>query len=296
MRAKSRKTSRCSSNPKSVPDIQFFAMRGSSKPQITEQGVPQEINLPKRQNSSDTRRTEVHALPAVAVFARTATPGRTKTRLIPALGPEGAAEFHRALVSDSLRKVAKLKGKMTRTLFIGDGAMPLSLVPSCFGCRKQSGRNLGARLGNAFDFLLRQHSRALVIGTDSPAITPWTLRVALDELRSVDAVLGPCPDGGYYLIGLRRFARGLFGKVRLGSKFAFEDTLGSLLAHGFSCSVLEPCPDIDRPEDLRKLREELLKRPSARRLMPRTWQFLSSRNVPNAKTTEQAKPVACPGP
>jgi len=210
------------------------------------------------------------------------------------LGREGAAEFHRALVSDTLRKVAKLRGKMVRTLFTGDGAMPPSLVPRYFGCQKQRGRDLGERLGNAFEFILRQHSRALVMGTDSPALTPLTLRVALDELRSVDAVLGPCPDGGYYLIGLRRFARGLFGQVRLGSEFAFDDTLGSLLAHGFSCSVLEPCPDIDRPEDLRKLRKELSKNTSLRRLMPGTWRFLSSGGVPNAQTTDQAKSiVAC---
>ena len=82
---------------------------------------------------------------------------------------------------------------MTRTLFIGDGAMPLSLVPGCFGRRKQHGRDLGARLGNAFDFLLRRHSRALVIGTDSPAITPSTLRLALDELRSVGVALALYP-------------------------------------------------------------------------------------------------------
>ena len=192
------------------------------------------------------------------------------------MGREGAAEFHRALVADTLRKVARLKGKAVRYLFVAGGAIPPSMAPRYFGCQKQRGRDLGERLDQAFRLLLRQHSRALVIGTDSPMLSPSILRLAFEELRMVDAVLGPCPDGGYYLIGLRQTVAGLFRNVRLGSEFTFEDTLDYLLAHGFSCAVLEPCPDIDRPEDLRKLREELLKNPSARRLMPATWKFLSN--------------------
>jgi uncharacterized protein len=219
---------------------------------------------------------ETHALPALAIFARAAIPGKTKTRLIPALGCEGAAEFHRALVADTLRKVAKLEGNVVRYLFVAGGAIP---APRHFEWRKQRGRDLGGRLDHAFRLLLRRHPRALVIGTDAPAITPSILRLAFDELRAVDAVLGPCPDGGYYLIGLRRYARGLFGNVRMGSKFAFDDTLGSLLAQGFSCAVLESFPDIDRPEDLRKLKEGLVKNPSARRLMLQTWRFLARRTL-----------------
>jgi uncharacterized protein len=218
---------------------------------------------------------EAYAIPALAIFARAAIPGETKTRLIPALGREGAAAFHRALVADALRKAAKLKRNVARYLFVAGGMVPRSLVPPHFERRKQRGWDLGERLDHAFRMLLRRHPRALVIGTDSPAITPSILRLAFDELRTVDAVLGPCPDGGYYLIGLRRYAHGLLGNVRLGSKFAFDDTLGSLLAQGFSCAVLEAFPDIDRPEDLRKLKEGLVKNRSARRLMPQTWHFLT---------------------
>ena len=101
------------------------------------------------------------------------------------------------------------------------------------------------------------------------------LRLALKELHTTDAVLGPCPDGGYYLVGLRRTCRGLFSGLRLGTAFAFRDTLGSLLAHGFSCSVLEPCPDVDLPKDLTALKESLAGNPATRRFAPRTWRFLS---------------------
>jgi uncharacterized protein len=210
----------------------------------------------------------------VAIFARAVIPGKTKTRLIPALGPDGAAEFHRALVSDALGKVAKLKGELARYLFTAGGTLPKEMAPPVFEFRLQRGHDLAQRLSRAFAELLRRHSRAVIIGTDSPALAPSVLRLALGELRATDAVLGPCPDGGYYLVGLRRTCPGLFSGLRLGTEFAFRDTLASLLDHGLSCSVLEPCPDIDRPEDLAALKRFLIHNPSKRRLMPRTWRFL----------------------
>jgi uncharacterized protein len=246
--------------------------------------------LQKHQASSNPGLAEAQALPAVAIFARNAIPGKTKTRLIPALGAEGAAEFHGALVSDTLRKVSRLKGKIVRYLFVADGAVPASLLPRGFRFQRQRGRDLGERLDRAFSLLLRGHSRALILGTDSPAIPPATFRLALQELRLVDAVLGPCPDGGYYLIGLRRNVPGLFHGVRLGSEHAFQDTLGSLIARRISCAVLESCPDIDRPEDLLALEESLLKKPRARRLLPATWKYLSltaSKRNPAAHTLKK---------
>ncbi|HUX09046.1 MAG TPA: TIGR04282 family arsenosugar biosynthesis glycosyltransferase [Terriglobia bacterium] len=214
-----------------------------------------------------------HSIPAAAIFARAIVPGKTKTRLIPSLGAEGAAEFHRALISDALRKVAGLKGNMARYLFVAGGN--LDSVPEIFECRRQQGRDLGRRIERAFGELLLKHSRVVVIGTDSPALAPSLLRLALEELRTVDAVLGPCPDGGFYLVGLRRTVRGLFAQVRMGTEYAFRDTLDRLLAHGFTCSLLEPCPDIDRPQDLATLKKYLRKKPAIRRLMPDTWRLLA---------------------
>ncbi|TAM80936.1 MAG: glycosyltransferase [Acidobacteria bacterium] len=215
------------------------------------------------------------SVPAVAIFARAVAPGKAKTRLIPALGPGGAARFHGALVSDVLAKVAGLKGRAARYLFAAGGDLPEGMVPRAFERRRQRGRGLGQRLSQAFHELLRGHSRAVIIGTDSPTLAPAMLRLALEELRATDAVLGPCPDGGYYLIGLRRTVPGLFNGLRLGTEFAFGDTISSLVAHGLSCSVLGPCPDIDRPQDLAALKKFLRKNSAARRLAPCTWQFLS---------------------
>lgn len=105
-------------------------------------------------------------------------------------------------------------------------------------------------------------------------LTPSSLRAALGELRVVDAVVGPCPDGGYYLIGVRRFARDLLQGVRWGSRFALRDTLRNFVRQGFSCSLLEPLEDVDRPADFRRLADLLLRQASLRRRCPAVWRFI----------------------
>jgi rSAM/selenodomain-associated transferase 1 len=219
-------------------------------------------------------------LPALAVFARAASPGKAKTRLIPLLGTRGAAALHAALLVDTLRKFDSLSGRVALYVFLTGRGPSVPRTWGAYRLARQRGSDLGERLERAFRRLLRRHPRAVVIGTDSPALRPRLLLQALGELRVCDAVLGPCPDGGYYLIGLRRGARGgmrgVFRGVRWGSARAFRDTLGNLLAGGFCCSILEPLADVDRPADFRRLARELASSQAARRLTPAVWRFVRS--------------------
>ncbi len=220
---------------------------------------------------------------ALAIFARAPLPGQCKTRLIPLLGSQGAAAFQRALLGDTLRKVAPLGGKLALCLmtagsgfnFTENGEQGISR----FTLLRQRGSDLGERLENAFRLLLRRHARVLIIGTDSPQLTRQILRQAIGELRWCDAVLGPCPDGGYYLIGLRREAgkqlgKGLLRHIRWGTARAFEDTLRNLLTAGMACSLLESLEDVDRPEDLMRLKRRMMSGARTRHWSPMTWRFL----------------------
>jgi rSAM/selenodomain-associated transferase 1 len=220
---------------------------------------------------------------AVAVFARAPRPGKAKTRLIPLLGSRGAAELQAALIADSIRKVNALAGRASRYLFFAGRRFRAAARPSGYRLVRQRGRDLGGRLERAFLMLLGRHSAAVVIGTDSPTLAPRALRAALRELRVCAAVLGPCPDGGFYLIGLRRAEAdeipGLFRRVRWGSAFAFRDTLGNLLRRGLACSILEPCADVDRPEDFRSLTRELVRSRAARRAAPAVWRYVRDRGL-----------------
>lgn len=212
------------------------------------------------------------AKPAIAIFARAPLPGRAKTRLIPFLGRLGAARFQAALLQDALHKVNTLRGHVARCLFYAGRGFARKAAG--YKAVQQRGPDLGHRLERAFRALLRRHSSVVVIGTDSPLLPPRVFRKALRELRVCDAVLGPCPDGGYYLIGLRRLTRGLLRGVRWGRASAFRDTLRNLLAAGYSCSVLEPFSDVDVPRDVRRLKGELASSEASRRLAPSSWQFL----------------------
>jgi len=243
-------------------------------------------------------------IPAVAVFARAPVAGRAKTRLISLLGAQGAASLQAALTSDALRKVAGLKGRVRPYLFWAGNPLILGrrqaeatprklsrVTPhlSKFRVIRQQGQDLGERLENAFGRLLRFHPSGVIIGTDSPLVPVRILRQALRELEVCGSVLGPCPDGGYYLIALRRpvdpeSLRGIFRKVRWSTGFAFRDTLCKLLRLGLSCSVLEDCADVDLPHDFQRLNEELIRNRTARRLAPATWNFL------------KASAVLCPSP
>jgi hypothetical protein len=153
---------------------------------------------------------------------------------------------------------------------------------------------LSERLANAFRRLLRLHPSCVVIGTDSPLFPARLLRQALRELQACESVLGPCPDGGYYLIALRRPAdpgmfRGIFRRVRWSTAFAFSDTLRNLLRAGLSCSVLEECADVDMPRDLQRLKRVLSQSRTARRLAPATWRFLKGGSRKDAKQAKVAK-------
>ncbi len=205
------------------------------------------------------------------VFARAPVPGRAKTRLIPVLGRRGAAGLQEALLEDALHKIRDFPA--SRTLYLSGSKIPPQVIFATLELRRQRGRNLGERLENAFLELLEKHSGAVVVGTDSPLLSRPRLRLALNELKASDAVLGPCPDGGFYLIGLRRFSPGLLKGVRWGSRFAFADTRRRLLAAGLICSKLEPCGDIDRPRDFARIGALLCQHAQLRRLAPSLWNF-----------------------
>ncbi len=231
-----------------------------------------DTSLPPQNRTRATRRNPV---PAIAVFARAPVAGRAKTRLIPLLGPRGAAELQSALIRDTAGKVDKIATRAARWIFVAGGGVPDFPGRGRWKVATQRGPSLGRRLEAAFGRLLRGHAAAVIIGTDSPLLSPRLIRQALSALRVCDAVLGPCPDGGFYLVGLRHSAPGLFNGVRLNSRHAFLDTKRALLGRGLSCAVLQRVPDIDRPRDFRQIAKQMSRRPAMRAEAPALWRFLN---------------------
>ena len=190
----------------------------------------------------------------IAVFSRAPVPGRVKRRLIPALGEEGAADLQRRMTA---RVVC-----VAVNAAIGD--VSLWCTPDCrhpaFGdladrypirLREQRGRDLGERMGGAMRDMLSRRSSALLTGSDCPGLAAGQLREAAGWLADgVDAVLGPALDGGYVLIGLRRFDVSLFRDMDWGTDAVLAETRRRLGNLAWEWRELEPQSDIDRPEDL----------------------------------------------
>ena len=193
----------------------------------------------------------------VVVFSKAPEPGTVKTRLIPALGPEGAAALHRDLtvraietaLAASVGPVELWCAPDASHSFFAECAQrhPVSLVDQGVG-------DLGARMHAAFSSLLGTCERVLLIGSDVPALTPRYLQEADRALsEGEDAVVGPAEDGGYVLIGLRRVALQLFEGIAWGGPDVWCDTRARLDALRWRYRSLPALWDVDRREDLRRL-------------------------------------------
>jgi rSAM/selenodomain-associated transferase 1 len=192
------------------------------------------------------------------VFARAPEPGRVKTRLAPVLGASGAASLHRQLVERTLRTATRAGFDEVHLCCApkADGGF-FRAMKERFGVRLTSqGRGgLGERMQRA----LRRHPGAVLIGSDCPSLRPADLRAAARALRSgLDAAFCPAEDGGYALIGVRRTARTLFEGVQWGSSKVMAQTRARLRRLGWRWRELRTVWDVDRPEDLARLRKSRL--------------------------------------
>jgi rSAM/selenodomain-associated transferase 1 len=210
------------------------------------------------------------------LFTRLPRVGHTKTRLIPELGAEGAAELHRRLVERLLRALqadrpagagpAATKGVGEIELrFTGGTASELqSWLAEAEGVdvaalrfAEQGEGDLGARMHRAFvDAADQGVERALLFGADIPALGPETLSRAYEALESHDVVFGPAEDGGYYLIGLRRPQPRLFAEMSWSHPRVLEISLARAKAQGHRVALVDRLADLDEPADLERLRSD----------------------------------------
>jgi rSAM/selenodomain-associated transferase 2/rSAM/selenodomain-associated transferase 1 len=190
----------------------------------------------------------------VILFGRYPVPGRTKTRLIPALGPVGAAEFQSRLTLGSLDTVLQAGLPAASVEFCYSGAGPDQvrrwLGRRGIGFSRQTGGDLGSRMAHALKTAFEKDGRPVVlVGTDIPGMTAGHIRTAFEALRSCDVVLGPSRDGGYWLIGLRRPAD-LFQAIAWSRSDVLARTLAHAERQGLKVFQLEPLNDIDTAADL----------------------------------------------
>ena len=198
------------------------------------------------------------------LFLRYPQPGKTKTRLIPALGAAGAAQLQRQMAEYLLAKISHSAWEI-QVHFSGASLQDMQAWLGGHRIyRPQAEGALGEKLWSGFQSafaegearsLHRQHNRVIAIGADCPDLSVQHIHQAFDQIEHRDLVLGPAKDGGYYLIGLRQMdettaQKALFTDISWGSAAVFQQTMEKARRLDLSTAQLETLADIDRPQDL----------------------------------------------
>jgi rSAM/selenodomain-associated transferase 1 len=180
----------------------------------------------------------------LAVIAKSPAPGRVKTRLCPPCTPQQAAGLAEAALRDTLAAMAAVAGP--RRAVVLDGPVGAWLGDEHVVAQRGSG--LGERLAAALHDL---GGPALIVGMDTPQVTPGQLRRALRALDRTGAVLGPASDGGYWCIGLREPDPRLLLGVPMSAAHTLDAQRRRLRAHGVGFAEVDELLDVDTIADAR---------------------------------------------
>ena len=194
------------------------------------------------------------------IFTRYPEPGKTKTRLIPLLGAEGAADLQRKMAEHTLLQVKRLSTSRELSVEIryegGNESLMKNWLGPDFDYRSQGRGDLGLRMQRSLEDAFRAGAtEAVIIGTDIPDITDVIIQKAFDALKLKNVVLGPAKDGGYYLIGLQKKTLpqaipDLFTGINWGKDGVLNKTIEVVKGLGLNFSLLDELEDVDRLEDL----------------------------------------------
>ena len=196
-------------------------------------------------------------IPKLVVFAKAPQAGTVKTRLIPALGAQGAASLAKRMLTHALKQALQAgTGPVELCMSPAPGApawekitMPAAVMPIF-----QGDGDLGERMARAVRRVTVQEVRpVLIMGTDCPALTADVIKEAARQLETHDAVLVPAADGGYVLIGLKSPCPTLFERMTWSTATVADETLTRMAILGLNFWLGPRLHDIDEPADLAQL-------------------------------------------
>lgn len=185
------------------------------------------------------------------IFAKTPLKGLVKTRLIPALGEQGAAVLADQLIQHSLASFSHLKNTTVEYCVAPSAQHSYwQCLPQYLRLTEQGEGNLGERMARALQRGLQEADKCLIIGTDCPALTADIIEQAFKSLDNYDACINPVIDGGYALLGLTQFSSTLFTNIPWSTEQVADLTRQKMAALTWSFYELPELADIDRPDDL----------------------------------------------
>lgn len=196
----------------------------------------------------------------IMVFSKAPIPGQVKTRLMPPLTSEEAAQLHRELTQKTLQTATQKRLCEVQLWCWPSIDHPFfSMLAQTYSIGRfvQQGADLGERMHHAFGQVLARFSSAIIIGCDCPSLTSGDLGQALGQLAQGKlCVLAPAEDGGYVLIGLKQAQPNLFDNMPWGSDQVLGLTRTRLKSLNLDFHELNTQWDLDTVDDLRRYRRE----------------------------------------
>jgi rSAM/selenodomain-associated transferase 1 len=184
----------------------------------------------------------------VLVFAKTPISGTVKTRLAFVIGNKKALWIYKKLLYKTDSELKKLSQDVV-VFYHGGPSTIFKKIFLAFQKKSQLGEDLGERMKSAFQWGFdKGYEKILIIGTDLWDLSKPLLENAFKQLDSNDYVIGPASDGGYYLLGCKKFTKHLFTEKKWGSPDVYHQTMKELM--GKSVAILDEKKDIDTLEDL----------------------------------------------
>ncbi len=198
---------------------------------------------------------------AVIIFAKAPIPGQVKTRLAESIGDQAAARLATCMLHDTLQRAIAAQVGPVELCCAPDTTHPefrQAATQHGISLTMQGGGDLGERMYRALERALLHHPRALLIGTDAPALDAGQLRHAADALHSHPAVFVPATDGGYVLVGMSEPMLSLFDDIPWSTAAVMQRTRDRIAQLGVDAAELDPVDDVDVPDDLRHVPAEWL--------------------------------------
>jgi rSAM/selenodomain-associated transferase 1 len=197
---------------------------------------------------------------AIVVMAKQPEPGKVKTRLSPPLSPGQAADLYEAFFLDTVSLVSGIEHTVLLVAYDPDTAHDFfsRIVFPAVKCIPQGPGDLGDRLSRiSHQVFLQGYRKLIILASDTPHLEQDVIRSAFARLDDTDVVLGPCDDGGYYLIGLRFCAPTLFAGIPWSTSEVLDRTIQRAQEAGMTWELLPPGYDIDTWEDAERLIKDL---------------------------------------
>lgn len=202
---------------------------------------------------------------ALIFFIKAPRLGFVKTRLQPELTPEQSVLLYRAMVEDTVRQFADVEFCDVKIFFYPADARKemKAWLGDQFDYFPQHGNDLGERMCHAIAEMLNQrYEKVVLVGSDIPTLGVSTVERSFVSLDENDLVIGPCEDGGYYLIGMKREHPELFQGINWSTCFVFQQTMQTAQKAELKIMQMELKSDIDTSREVEEL-----------------WDYLSKRNM-----------------